>query len=72
MSTEVAGAFLNLEPLVGALIGVIAFSDPAGPRLALGGVAILGGILMSSLQALHRHGDSHGRRRGGARLATVH
>jgi drug/metabolite transporter (DMT)-like permease len=52
VSTEVAGAFLNLEPLVGALIGVAAFGDPAGPRLLLGGVAVLGGIVMSSLPAL--------------------
>jgi O-acetylserine/cysteine efflux transporter len=49
---EVAGAFLNLEPLVGALLGVLAFSDRAGPRLVIGGVAILGGILMSSVPAL--------------------
>jgi O-acetylserine/cysteine efflux transporter len=59
--TEVAGAFLNLEPLVGALVGVVAFGDPAGPRLLAGGAAILGGILMSSLPAL----------RGRPRLATV-
>jgi O-acetylserine/cysteine efflux transporter len=59
--TEVAGAFLNLEPLVGALVGVAAFGDPAGPRLLAGGAAILGGILMSSLPAL----------RGRPRLATV-
>ena len=59
--TEVAGAFLNLEPLVGALVGVAAFGDPAGPRLLVGGAAILGGILMSSLPAL----------RGRPRLATV-
>ena len=52
VSTEVAGAFLNLEPLVGALVGVLAFGDPAGPRLALGGVVILAGIVMSSLPAL--------------------
>jgi len=52
VSTEVAGAFLNLEPLVGALVGVMAFSDPAGPRLLIGGLAILGGIGMSSLPAL--------------------
>jgi O-acetylserine/cysteine efflux transporter len=58
---EVAGAFLNLEPLVGALAGVVAFGDPAGPRLLTGGVAILGGIVMSSLPAL----------RGGPRLASV-
>jgi drug/metabolite transporter (DMT)-like permease len=59
--TEVAGAFLNLEPLVGALVGVAAFGDPAGPRLLAGSAAILGGILMSSLPAL----------RGRPRLATV-
>jgi drug/metabolite transporter (DMT)-like permease len=59
--TEVAGAFLNLEPLVGALVGVAAFGDPAGPRLLAGGAAILCGILMSSLPAL----------RGRPRLATV-
>ena len=59
--TEVAGAFLNLEPLVGALAGVVAFGDPAGPRLLAGGAAILGGILMSSLPAL----------RARPRLATV-
>jgi drug/metabolite transporter (DMT)-like permease len=52
LSTEVAGAFLNLEPLVGVVIGVAAFGDPAGPRLLLGAAAILGGILMSSLPAL--------------------
>ena len=63
-STEVAGAFLNLEPLVGALAGVVLFGDPAGPRLALGGVAIVGGIVLSSLRAL--------RERGGPQLATAH
>jgi drug/metabolite transporter (DMT)-like permease len=52
VSTEVAGAFLNLEPLVGALVGVLAFADPAGPRLFAGGAAILGGIVMSSVPAL--------------------
>jgi O-acetylserine/cysteine efflux transporter len=61
---EVAGAFLNLEPLVGALAGVAAFGDPAGPRLLAGGVAILGGIVMSSLPALRG-------RPGRPRLATA-
>jgi drug/metabolite transporter (DMT)-like permease len=63
VSTEVAGAFLNLEPLVGALAGVVAFGDPAGPRLLLGGAAILSGIVMSSLPAL--------RGGGGPRLAAA-
>ncbi len=47
-----AGAFLNLEPLVGALAGVVFFGNPAGlPQLA-GGLAILAGITLSSLPLL--------------------
>jgi O-acetylserine/cysteine efflux transporter len=49
MPAEVAGAFLNIEPLVGAVLGVVAFGDPAGPVQLLGGAAILGGIALSSL-----------------------
>jgi O-acetylserine/cysteine efflux transporter len=63
VSTEVAGAFLNLEPLVGALVGVAAFGDPAGPRLLAGGAAIICGIVMSSVPGL--------RTRGRTRLATA-
>jgi len=53
---EVAGAFLNLEPLVGAAIGIVAFGDAVGPRQLLGGAAIVAGIALSSLPAL-RHGE---------------
>ena len=49
MPAEVAGAFLNIEPLVGAVLGVVAFGDPAGPAQLLGGAAILGGIALSSV-----------------------
>jgi drug/metabolite transporter (DMT)-like permease len=56
VSTEIAGAFLNLEPLVGALVGVAAFGDPAGPRLVVGAAAIVAGIAMSSLPALRGRG----------------
>jgi drug/metabolite transporter (DMT)-like permease len=63
VSTEVAGGFLNLEPLVGALVGVVAFGDPAGSRLLVGAVAIVGGIVLSSVTGL--------RRRARPRLATV-
>ena len=49
VSAEVAGAFLNLEPLVGGVLGVVVFGDPAGPRQVLGGAAILAGIALSSL-----------------------
>jgi O-acetylserine/cysteine efflux transporter len=53
VSAEAAGAFLNLEPLVGAVAGVAIFGNPAGPVQAAGGAAILGGIALSSLPLLH-------------------
>jgi O-acetylserine/cysteine efflux transporter len=52
VSPEVAGAFVNIEPVVGAAAGVIIFGDPAGLVQVAGGVAILVGIAMSSLPAL--------------------
>ena len=52
VSAEVAGAFLNLEPLVGAVAGVVAFGDPAGLAQIAGGMAILAGIALSSLPLL--------------------
>ena len=52
VSAEVAGAFLNLEPLVGAVVGVVVFGDPAGPLQILGGAAVLAGIALSSLPLL--------------------
>jgi O-acetylserine/cysteine efflux transporter len=52
VAAEVAGAFLNLEPLVGAVAGVAVFGDPAGLRQLSGGAAILVGIALSSLPLL--------------------
>jgi drug/metabolite transporter (DMT)-like permease len=52
VSAEVAGAFLNLEPLVGAVAGVVMFGNPAGPVQVAGGAAILVGIGLSSLPLL--------------------
>jgi drug/metabolite transporter (DMT)-like permease len=49
VSAEVAAGFLNLEPLVGAIAGAAAFGDPVGPVQVAGGLAILGGIALSSL-----------------------
>jgi len=50
LPAEVAGAFLNIEPLVGAVAGVLLFGDPAGPAQLAGAVAILGGIALSSVR----------------------
>jgi O-acetylserine/cysteine efflux transporter len=52
VSAELAGAFLNLEPLVGAVAGVLFFANPAGPRQLAGGAAIIVGIALSSLPLL--------------------
>ena len=60
VSAEVAGAFLNLEPLVGAVVGAAAFGDPVGLAQIAGGAAIVVGIGLSSLPLLA------GRRRSAA------
>ena len=52
VSAEVAGAFLNLEPLVGAIAGAVAFGDPVGLAQVAGGAAIVAGIGLSSLPLL--------------------
>jgi O-acetylserine/cysteine efflux transporter len=47
---DVAGAFLNLEPLVGAIAGALVFRDPVSPVQVMGGMAVLAGIGLTSLQ----------------------
>lgn len=49
---EVAGAFVNVEPLVGVLLGALVFQDPFGIGQAVGAAAIAGGILMSALPSV--------------------
>jgi O-acetylserine/cysteine efflux transporter len=79
VSAEVAGAFLNLEPLVGAVAGVAIFGDPAGLRQLAGGAAILAGIALSSLPLLgtgrrpapERHDQRQQSTRELRRLTTV-
>jgi O-acetylserine/cysteine efflux transporter len=41
---RLAGAFVNLEPVVGAMIGWAAFGDPVSVLGLLGAAAVLGGI----------------------------
>ena len=61
---ELASTFVNLEPLVGALTGVVAFQDAFGPAQALGGVAIIAGIALSSLFGNQPHGEAAHNTRG--------
>lgn len=51
---EVAGAFVNLEPLVGVGLGAAVFGEPFGGLGAAGGVAVVAGIALSAL-AQGRH-----------------
>ena len=51
---EIAGAFINLEPLVGAVAGVVVFGNPFGPVQLAGATAILGGLALSSLPLVGR------------------
>ena len=51
VAPELAGAFLNLEPLVGTAAGALAFGDPFGPMQLLGGAVILAGIALSTRPA---------------------
>jgi drug/metabolite transporter (DMT)-like permease len=48
-SAEVAGAFVNLEPLVGVALGAVAFGDPFGAWSLVGAAAILFGVALSVL-----------------------
>jgi drug/metabolite transporter (DMT)-like permease len=56
VAAEIAGAFVNLEPLVGAAAGAVVFGDPVGLAQAAGGAAILAGIALSSLPLLPARG----------------
>jgi O-acetylserine/cysteine efflux transporter len=49
---EVAGAFFNIEPFVGAVAGAMFFGNPVGPGQLAGGAAVLTGIGLSSLPLL--------------------
>ena len=52
VSAEIAGSFVNLEPLVGVAAGAAVFGDPVGMAQAAGAAAILTGIALSSLPLL--------------------
>jgi O-acetylserine/cysteine efflux transporter len=70
VSAEVAGAFLNLEPLVGAAAGAVAFGDPVGLTQAGGGVAIVAGIALSTLPLLTSPRTARAGRAAGHRPGT--
>lgn len=48
VSADVAGAFVNLEPVVGVATGVLAFGNPFGAPQALGAVLVIAGLGLSA------------------------
>jgi O-acetylserine/cysteine efflux transporter len=46
---SLAGAFVNLEPVIGAAVGWLAFGNPAGAGQLLGAAAVIAGIGLSAL-----------------------
>jgi O-acetylserine/cysteine efflux transporter len=48
VAAEIAGAFLNLETLVAALLGATLFGEPKSLGQGVGALALLGGIFLST------------------------
>jgi drug/metabolite transporter (DMT)-like permease len=48
-SAQFAGAMVNIEPLVGAVVGWVAFGDPVGVWQIVGAAAVVAGILLSTV-----------------------
>jgi len=48
VSAELAGSFVNLEPVVGVAAGVLAFGNPFGAPQALGAILVIAGLALSA------------------------
>ena len=46
VAPELAGAFVNFEPLVGAIVGWVAFSNPVGDWQIIGALTVIIGIVL--------------------------
>jgi O-acetylserine/cysteine efflux transporter len=66
VAPELAGAFMNLEPLVGAIAGAAVFGDALGPTQFAGGIVLVAGIVLSALPR-RRAQPRRARRRATAR-----
>lgn len=55
VSAQQAGAYVNLEPVVGAAVGWAAFGNPASSVQLLGALGVLGGIVLSGLPERSPH-----------------
>jgi O-acetylserine/cysteine efflux transporter len=69
VAPELAGAFMNLEPLVGAIAGAAVFGDALGRAQLAGGVVLVAGIVLSALP--RRRAQPRRARRRATALPTV-
>lgn len=46
VGSAAAGVFINIEPLIGAIVGITLFGDPAGIGLIGGGILIIAGSII--------------------------
>jgi drug/metabolite transporter (DMT)-like permease len=63
LDSATAGVFINIEPLIGATLGIGLFGDPAGLPLILGGVLIVAGsvvVVRGERTATHAATATHG------------
>lgn len=49
VAPDLAGAFLNIEPVIGFALGVLAFGDPFGPLHVAGVLAAVTGLVLTAL-----------------------
>jgi len=49
VGSAAAGVFINIEPLVGSILGIGFFGDPAGATIVIGGVLIIAGSIVTVL-----------------------
>jgi drug/metabolite transporter (DMT)-like permease len=61
VGSAAAGVFINIEPLVGSMLGIGLFGDPAGATIIIGGLLIIAGSIVTVL----------GERPSGERLADA-
>lgn len=49
VAPDLAGGLVNIEPLVGAVLGWVAFGNPAGAAQLLGATVVVAGIVLSTV-----------------------
>jgi drug/metabolite transporter (DMT)-like permease len=68
---QLAGAYINLEPVVGAAVGWLAFGNTAAVGQVAGAVAVLAGIALSTLSPADVNVNSTTSAPGGGRRGSI-